>query len=68
MNQSIIITPQVINTINSLPAPEREIISNALASEMFLGTADLSLTPTQQLVYNIIRFNIERDTIRFNSH
>lgn len=61
----MVITPHVVNTINSLPADERGAISSALASEFILGIdpAD-SLTPFQVMVYAMIRSYVARDTRR----
>lgn len=66
MNQAIIITPHVINTIKSLPERERSAITNALAEEMILGGSDTVLSPYQRMLYSIIRFYVERDTVKYN--
>lgn len=66
MNQSIVLTPHVLNTINSLPEEERIAITCALAGEMILGnSSDNGLTPEQSLIYTIIRDYIRRDSHRF---
>lgn len=65
MNQSIVLTPHVINTINSLPTEERYAIATALAGEILLGAnIDGELTAQQQMIYSIIRDYIRRDTAR----
>ena len=63
---SILITPHVINTINSLPDEERTAIANTLAAELILGekTED-SLSPMQEMIYSIIRFYVKQDTIKY---
>lgn len=67
MNQAIIITPHVINTIKSLPERERSAITSALAEEMILGEASgTALSPYQRMLYSIIRFYVERDTMKYN--
>lgn len=69
MNQSIVLTPHVINTINSLPTEERLAIASALAGEIILGTQiNGELTPEQTMLYSIIRDYIRRDSIRFHKH
>lgn len=62
---AMVITPHVVNTINSLPVAERSAISAALAMEFILGTdpAD-TLTPFQVMVYAMIRSYVVRDTRR----
>lgn len=67
MNQSIIITPHVINTLKSLPAEERIAITNALAEDMILGDGVNGLSPYQRMIYSIIRFYVERDTAKYNN-
>lgn len=63
---SILITPHVINTINSLPDEERTAIANTLAAELILGEKpeDL-LSPMQEMIYSIIRFYVKQDTIKY---
>lgn len=63
---SILITPHVINTINSLPDDERTAIANTLAAELILGEKpNTSLSPMQEMVYSIIRFYVKQDTIKY---
>lgn len=65
MDNSVIISPRVINTINSLPADYRREISNALSMEFILGQDPASmLTPVQYMVYAMIRFYVTQDTAR----
>lgn len=63
MNQSVYLSPRVINTIKSLPDVEREAITSALASEFILGIepSDDSLTPFQNILYMMIRSYVQRD-------
>ena len=62
---NFIITPRVINTINALPATDREPISRALGNELFLGQAPESgLTPVQCVIYAMIRQYVSQDTYR----
>lgn len=63
MNQAVIFSQRVIDTLKSLPTSEREIISSALASEFLLGVSpsEESLTPFQTILYTMIRTYVERD-------
>lgn len=63
---SILITPHVINTINSLPDEERTAIANTLAAELILGEKpEDSLSPMQEMIYSIICFYVKQDTIKY---
>lgn len=65
MNSSIVLTPHVLNTINSLPTEERVAIASALAGEMILGASVAGeLTAQQNMIYTIIKDYIRRDTAR----
>ena len=56
MGTSIVITPHVINTINSLPMEERLAVTAALAGEMILGgKAEKDLTPMQEMIFSLIK-------------
>ena len=67
MKTAFVITPHVINTINSLSAEERVAITSALAVEMILGAeAAHSLSPMQSVIYAMIKQYVHRDTARFN--
>ncbi len=68
MEKSIIISPRVIDTINSLSMADRAPITNALTTEFILGgNPDNSLSPNQQIIYAVIRFYITHDSERFHS-
>ena len=65
MQSSIIISNHVLNTIQSLPESERAPIANALTSELLLGVnPEGSLTSFQMMLYNVIRYYVERDNRR----
>lgn len=65
MNQSIVLTPHVINTINSLPTEERVAIASAIAGEIILGgSVTNELTAQQALLYTVIKDYIRRDSAR----
>lgn len=56
MNQSIVFTPNVLNTLRSLPLEERLSITSALAGELLLGAGESTdLEPSENLVYQILR-------------
>ncbi|MDE5751072.1 MAG: hypothetical protein K2H88_00355 [Duncaniella sp.] len=68
MRPPIIITPRVIDTINSLSEADRGPITNALSMEFILGqNPEQTLTPMQNIVYAIIRFYVNQDTERGSS-
>ncbi len=68
METTFVITPHVINTINSLPQEERMAITLVLAVELILGAkASSELTPMQQVLYSMIKNYIERDTTRMQN-
>lgn len=65
MTPSFIISPRVINTINSMTPDDRTIISQALSMEYILGEdPDTILSPMQKVIYAIIRFYVRQDTER----
>ncbi len=67
MNNSILISPRVIDTIKSLPTEEREAIASALAAELILGKdPDDSLNSFQSVLYSMVRFYVKHDTERMN--
>ncbi len=65
MNPSVIISPRVIDTINSLKPVDRAPISNALGMEFILGqNPEGTLTPMQNIIYAVIRFYVTQDSER----
>lgn len=66
MENSIVISPRVIDTINSLSEADRNPITNALTMEFILGcNPDATLTPSQQIIYSVIRFYVTHDSAKF---
>lgn len=65
MNQSIVLSPKVINTIKSLPREEGATLARALADEMLFGAPTFELTPVQQIALAMIRDYVIRDTRRY---
>lgn len=64
MNQNIVFTPHVINTLRALPVNERLNIASALAGEILLGTEISDLEPIESMIYSILRFYIRQDSMR----
>ncbi len=65
MNRAFYISQHVIDTINSLPIDERVSISSAIIGELILGeSAKEHLSPTEVMLYSVIRRYIEQDTVR----
>lgn len=68
MNKSIVFTPNVLNTLRSLPIEERMSVACALTGELLLGAGVSSnLSPEEDLVYQILRNYVEKASARYNS-
>lgn len=66
MNEAILITPHVIDTIKALPVEERIAIASALTGELILGRdPSKTLSPIQEMIYSIIRFYVKQDTLKY---
>ena len=69
MNSSVILTENLIKTVQQLPATERTAIANALVNEFILGEdPTTALNPFQNLIYAIISTSLKRDTARMLPH
>lgn len=67
MNQTIVITPNVINTLRALPIEERMSVASALAGEMLLGAGVCNdLNPEEDMIYQILRFYVNQASARYN--
>ncbi|MBR3830594.1 MAG: hypothetical protein IKJ52_05020 [Muribaculaceae bacterium] len=67
MNNSIVISSHVINTINSLPKEEQITVASAFVSEMIMGeNPEGELSPLQTMLYSVIRFYVQQDSAKFN--
>lgn len=65
LETSIIITPHVVNTVKALPESDRKAIVEALAADILLGVnPDDVLSPFQSILYSMIKFYVERDSVR----
>ena len=66
--QSILISPRVINTINSLPEDERIAVVTAFVGDMIMGAkVEDSLTPIQTMLYAVIKSYVQRDSLQYNN-
>ena len=69
MNQTIVITPNVLNTLRSLPYEERMSVASALAGEMLLGAGPCNdLSPEESMIYQILRFYVNQASARYNKN
>lgn len=67
MNNTLIFTDRVLRTIRTLPTEERIVLANAIARDIILGAElaeELPMTPVASMIYPIIRFDIEHDSLR----
>ena len=65
MNTSVILTENLIKTVQSLPKSERSAIANAIVNEFLLGEDPTdSLNPFQNIIYAMISTSLKRDTAR----
>lgn len=68
MNNAIIFSERVINTINSLPEEEKLAVTSAVSCEFILGVPmKKGLTPLQQLLFAVIKSYILHDTKQFEA-
>ncbi len=67
MENSVLISSRVIDTIKSLPVAEREAIAHALVTELILDKdPDDSLSSFQSVLYSMVRFYVKHDTERLH--
>lgn len=68
MNNTIVITSQVLDTLRSLPLEERMNVASALAGEMLLGAGQCNnLAPEENLVYQVLRTCVNRASESYRS-
>lgn len=66
MDKTIVISADVINTINSLPQEDRIAMAATLAAEMICGQqAAENLNSMQRIIFAIIRSSVNRSTRRY---
>lgn len=69
MSKTIVISDDVINTINSLNEEDRITMSAAIASELICGhSAEKSLSSMQRIIFSIIRSSVKRSTDAYFSN
>ena len=63
MNQSIVISPRVISTIQALPYDDRIAVVSALAGELILGqNPEANLSPMETMLYQMILSYVRHDS------
>ncbi len=68
MNSSILLSAQVISKLQSLPAEDRKVVTQAVAYDLILGIpSGTELSAVQYLVYSLIKESVQRDTVKFNN-
>jgi len=66
MSKTIVISDDVINTINSLCEEDRITMSAALAGELICGQSiENNLTSMQRIIFSIIRSSVKRSTAAY---
>jgi hypothetical protein len=66
MATTIVLSQNVINTIQALPQEERVSIAAAIVGEMVLGgNVRQDLTPFENIIYTMISSNVERDSAQY---
>lgn len=66
MNQSIVLSQNVLNTIKSLPAEQQLSIVSAIAGEMIFGAKVRGeLTDEELRMYSVIKNSVKRDSIDY---
>ncbi len=68
MNRTLVFTPQVLNTLRSLPYEERLSLASAMATEMLLGAGTCNdLQPEEDMIYSVIRYYVKQASDRYES-
>ncbi|MFI3239879.1 MAG: hypothetical protein R3Y22_04745 [Bacteroidales bacterium] len=68
MNNSIVLSPKVLSTINALPVSEQKAIFGAFICDNITKTErEITLSPLQEMVYAMISDYIQRDTAKYES-
>lgn len=69
MNESIVLSRDVLNTIKALPLEQQFSIISALAGEMILGAVLRDeLTAEERKLYAIIKSNVKHDSQVYACH
>ena len=68
MNNSIVISQDVINTIKSLPREQQFSIISAIAGEMIFGAVVRDeLKEEEKRLYSVIKSDVCRDSMSYNN-
>ena len=68
MNNSIVISQDVINTIKSLPREQQFSIISAIAGEMIFGAVVRDeLNEEEKRLYSVIKYDVCRDSMSYNN-
>ena len=68
MSKTIVISDDVINTINSLNEEDRIMMSAAIAGELICGqSVEQNLNSMQRIIFSIIRNSVKRSTASYVS-
>ncbi len=66
MSKTIVISDDVINTINSLNEEDRIVMSAAIAGELICGKSiEQNLNSMQRIIFSIIRNSVNRSTAAY---
>ncbi|MDE5555619.1 MAG: hypothetical protein K2J10_10620 [Muribaculaceae bacterium] len=69
MNNSIVLSQNVLNTIKSLPREQQFSIVSAIAGEMIFGAkVKDELNDEEKRLYAIIKSDVCRDSMSYSSH
>lgn len=66
MSKTIVISDDVINTINSLNEEDRIVMSAAIAGELICGKSiEQNLNSMQRIIFSIIKNSVNRSTAAY---
>lgn len=69
MNQTIVITPKVLNALRGLPTAERQTVAIALAESLLLDGKEsvaCTLKPVEEMIFNILHFYVQQASRRYS--
>ncbi|GEM_PF-774212 len=66
MNNPVILSSRVIDTINSLPETERIAVASAISAQLILGAdASSALSPIENMLFSMICSYVRHDTAQY---
>ena len=66
MNNPVILSSRVIDTINSLPEAERIAVASAISAQLILGAdASSALSPIENMLFSMICSYVRHDTAQY---